>query len=270
MSENIEDFNYNVGIYDVVCRYIRKKVEEEAGKKGAYGVGVYTDRFCEEELMTKPMKNLDERMEIAKCFEGVDFVFSVDTKDSKHIEKLAKVAYMKYLEEQRKEEETKKYKVGFVIGSFDVFHAGHLENLMLAKKMCDRLVAVLKTDERILKNKNKCPRQTTVERAAVLRFMKLIDDILYMDIDTTRKDIVTDLMDLYKGIKLNDIVAIFGSDLQEKEEPFITTDWAGINVVFTDRNPEKMKIVSSSNYQKICDQNGGIGNLERVELESLR
>ena len=51
MDKQPEDFNYTVGIYDVICRYIRKKVEDEAGKKGTYGIGVYTDRFCEEELI---------------------------------------------------------------------------------------------------------------------------------------------------------------------------------------------------------------------------
>lgn len=270
MDKQPEDFNYTVGIYDVICRYIRKKVEDEAGKKGTYGIGVYTDRFCEEELMTRPMKRLDERMKIAKCFKGVDFVFSVDDKDPKRIQEIAEAAYMKHLEESKKKEKTKKYKVGFVIGSFDVFHAGHLENLMLAKAMCEKLVVVLKTDERIIKNKNKHPRQSTAERVAVLRFMKLIDNILYMDMDTTRKDIIDDVMGLYEKIEAKDIVAIFGSDLQEKEGKYISTDWADINVVFTDREPEKMKVVSSSNYQKICDENGGIKNLEKVEEKHLR
>ena len=270
MGKELENFNYTVGIFDVVCRAIRMKIEEEAKKEEKYGIGVYTDKYCEEELMTFPMKRLEERMEIAKCFEGVDFVFPVDTKDTKSIEEEAKNAYLKYLDEQKKEGEIKKYKVGFVIGSFDVFHAGHLENLTLAKKMCDKLVVVLKTDERILKNKNKSPRQSTAERAAILSFMKIIDEILYMDLDTTRKDIVDDIVRLYEGIEKKDIVAIFGSDLQKKEEKFINSDWTDINVVFTDRDPEKMKGVSSSNYQKKCDENGGIENLERKESENLR
>lgn len=270
MSESGKNFNYTVGIYDVICRAIRMKIREEAQKDGPYGIGVYTDRYCEQELMTKPMKKLEERMEIAKCFEGVDFVFEVDTRDSKHIEEIAHTAYLKFLDEYKQKEEEKKYELGFVIGSFDVFHAGHLENLMLAKEMCNKLVAVLKTDERILKNKNKKPRQSTAERAAILRMMKVIDDIFYMDIDTTRKDIINDLVERYKGIQPKDIVAIFGSDLQEKEELFITTDWSGINVIFTDRDSEKMKIVSSSNYQKICDANGGITKLEEVEEGNLK
>lgn len=270
MSVEGKDFEYTLGIFDVVGRAIRKKVIEEALKDGIYGIGVYTDRYCEEELMTRPMKTIEERIEIAKCFEGVDFVFSVDTRDQKEIGEVAEKAYTEYLHKAKKQDEQKKYKVGFVIGSFDVFHAGHLENLTLASEICDKLVAVLKTDERILKNKNKSPRQSTAERAAVLKLLKLIDDVLYMDIDTTRRDIVSDVMDLYKGVQGKDIVAIFGSDLQEKEKNFITTDWAGINVVFTDRDIEKMKVVSSSNYQRLCDANGGIEKLEEVEEGNLR
>lgn len=270
MCKELKGFSYTIGIYDVVCRDIRMKIQEEAKKEGPYGIGVFTDRYCEQELMTRPMKSLEERMEIAKCFEGVDFVFAVDSRNPKQNDEAAQVAYEKYLEENKKDEAAKKYKVGFVIGSFDVFHAGHLENLLLAKKMCEKLVVVLKTDERIMKNKNKSPRQSTAERASILSFMKPIDDILYMDIDTTRRDIISDVMDLYKGIEGKDIVAIFGSDLQKKEEVFLDTDWADINVVFTDRNPEKMKVVSSSNYQKICDSNGGIEHLEKMEAENMR
>ena len=270
MSEEVKQYNYTIGIYDIICRDIRMKVRKEAEKEGKYGIGVYTDRYCEQELMTCPMKKIDERMEIARCFEGVDFVFEVDSREQKQIEEAAEKAYVAYLEEQKKIEEEKKHKVGFVIGSFDVFHAGHLENLMLAKKLCDKLVVVLKTDERILKNKNKRPKQITSERAAVLKFIKLIDNILYMDIDTTRKDIIDDVMKLYEEIEPSDIVAIFGSDLKEKEEVFITTDWANINVRFTERNAEKMKTVSSSNYQRICDANGGLEKLERVEAKNIK
>lgn len=270
MSEELKEFNYTIGIFDVMCRTIRMRVKEATKKEGKYGIGVYTDRFCEQELMTCTMKKLEERMQIAKCLDGVDFTFSVDTRDPKLVEEVAKDAYLKYLNEQKSEEEvkSKKYGVGFVIGSFDVFHAGHLENLKIAKSICDKLVVVLKTDERIIKNKKKTPRQATRERASILSCISLIDDILYMDLDTTRKDIINDIMEMYEDIELSDIIAIFGSDVQEKEKVF-TTDWADINIAFTQRDPEKMKIVSSTNYQKICDANGGIEKLERMEEENI-
>ena len=270
MGEEIKKFNYTTGIYDVICRAIREKVKAESKKQEIYGIGVYTDRYCEQELMTCPMKKIEERMQIAKCFNGVDFVFEVDTKDPKQVEEIAQKAYLEYIEEQKKEEEKKEYKVGFVIGSFDVFHAGHLENLMLAKEMCEKLVVVLKTDERIHVRKNKHPRQSTAERTKVLSFMKIVDNVIHMDLDATREDILEDIMELYEGIEKKDIVAIFGSDLKEKEAIHIANAWEGISVVFTDRDPNKMKVVSSTNYQKICDAKGGIGKLEELEEESLR
>lgn len=270
MSQEVKKFNYTTGIFDVVCRDIRMKIKEEAAKEGAYGIGVYTDQYCEEVLMNCAMKSLEERMKIAGCFEGVDFVFPVDTRDFKHIEEIAENAYLKYIDGQAKEEENKKYKVGFVLGSFDVFHAGHLENLMLAKEICDKLIVVLKTDERILRTKNKMPKQSTAERAAILSLMKPINNILYMDLDTTREDVIHDVMELYKGIEKRDIVAIFGSDLRKKEEKYMQTTWAEINVVFTDRDPKKMEVVSSSNYQKKCDERGGLAELEAAESASLR
>ena len=267
---NKKEFGYTIGIFDIICKDIRKKIKEQAQKDEAYGLGVYTDRYCENELMTLPMKTTEDRMEIAKCFEGVDFVFEVDSKNEQEIEDAAKSAYLDYIEKQKKQNNVKKYKIGFVIGSFDVFHAGHLENLMLAKEMCEKLVVVLKTDERILKNKHKTPRQSTFERASILRMLIIIDEIIYMDIDTTRGDILEEIKSKYENTELRNVAAIFGSDLQEKEKPFINTDWKEINVVFTDRDPQKMKIVSSSNYQRVCDLKGGIENLEKRETESIR
>lgn len=57
---------------------------------------------------------------------------------------------------------------------------------------------------------------------------------------------------------------------EEKEEARIATDWSQINIAFTNRDAEKMKVVSSSNYQRVCDANGGIKRLEQIETENLR
>lgn len=268
--ENMKKIDFSIGIYDDISENIKSKIKRESQKCEIYGVGIYSDSIVIENFKTYPMKNAEERITQVKALKDVDFVFSVSDRDPKKVQEVAENAYRAYMEENKKREEAKKYKVGFVIGSFDVFHAGHLENLTLAKEMCEKLVVVLKTDERIQKNKNKKPRQSTAERAEVLRFMKIIDQILYMDIDTTRKDIISDVIGLYKDVEPKDIVAVFGSDLQEKEAKYIPTDWSEINVVFTNREPEKMKIVSSSHYQKECDAHGGIKSLEEIEEKNLR
>ena len=220
--------------------------------------------------MTYPMKSVKERMKIVESIEGVNFVFEVNTNNQERIDELAKQAYLEYQEQIELERKSKKYKVGFVIGSFDLFHAGHLENLQLAKAQCDNLVVVLKSDERIMKNKNKIPRQPFSERMEVLKCIKIVDKVLCMDVDTERGDIIEDILGEYPDIQKSDIVAIFGSDLEEKERPHTEDAWKDINVIFTYRAPEKMKIVSSSSYQKKCDEKGGIGVLEEREARNIR
>lgn len=268
--ESKKEFDYTVGIFDLICRTIRKKVQEGAKKNITYGVGVYTDEFCELELMTYPMKNVEERMKIVESIEGVNFVFKVNTNDQEQIDKLAKQAYLEYQTQKELERNSKKYKVGFVIGSFDLFHAGHLENLQLAKAQCDNLVVVLKSDERILKNKNKIPRQPFSERMEVLKCLKIVDKVFCMDLDTERRDIIEDILGEYPDIQTSDIVAIFGSDLEEKELPHKEDGWKNINVIFTYRDPVKMKTVSSSSYQEKCNKAGGIEVLEEKEARNIR
>ena len=261
---NKKEYHYTIGLYDLICKYVRNKIREGAAQEGIYGIGVYTDRYCEEVLMSKPLKNLEQRMEIVKSLEGVDFVFSVD--DINRAEEGAKKAYIEYKKQQEKFFE-KQYKVGFIIGSFDMFHTGHIENIKLAKDMCEDLYVILKTDERIMKNKGKIPLQTTAERAAIVKNFKQVKEVLYMDIDTTRTDIIEDILRVTKINNKKDIVAIFGSDLKAKESEYISSDWKDINVVFTERDPEKSKVISSTNYEKQCIINGGIEKIESKEEE---
>ena len=269
MEENKKEYNYNVGLYDLICRYIREKTLEGAEKVEYYGIGVFTDRYCEETLMSRPMKTLEQRMEIAKSLEGVDFVFSVDDLSEK--DKKAEEAFLKFKQEvqEKREQEEKKFKAGFIIGSFDVFHSGHLENINIAKQFCEKLFIVLKTDERIMQNKKKKPQQSTSERAEILKSIKQIEGILYMDIDTTREDIIEDVLKKCPDdVKKSDIVAIFGSDLKEKETAYLESSWKDINVKFTHRDPIKAQIVSSSNYEEMYVKNGGIAKFEEIEEQA--
>ena len=100
----------------------------------------------------------------------------------------------------------------------------------------------------------------------ILNELKPIDSVFYMDVDTTREDIVKELTEFY-GVEPSDIVMAFGSDLKEKEETY-KDEWErlGVSVAYTDRDPEKMKIVSSSHYQKIAKENeSSIMDLENKE-----
>lgn len=267
MDKENGEFHYTIGIYDTICKFIREKTRVNADEQGAYGIGVITDEICEEKYMTHPLKGLEQRMAIAKGLDGVDFVFAVD--DLETVQEIAEQAYWEYKQQEEEKKKKKKFKAGFVIGSFDLFHHGHLENIEIARQYCERLFIVLKTDDRIIKNKRKHPQQSTAERAAILKSLKQVEDVLYMDIDSTREDIIQDVLRVCPGIERKDIVALFGSDLREKEIQHIE-EWGDMEVVFTERDPKKMETVSSSHYQKEVVKNGGLARFEDLEEEAFR
>lgn len=244
--EKIE-FGFSIGIFDILTKKIRQSIEEEAKKYSCYALGIYTDDFIENELKTDCLKNLEDRMQIANQIEGVSFTFPIDGREVTQITKLVQEQYMKYLD-AKEEEQNQKYDVGFVIGTYDLFHAGHLENILLAKKQSKKLAAVIKTDERVLKNKNKMPVQNTAERAKVIAALKPIDHVFFMDIDSTRADVINEVCEYY-GVNREDIAMFLGSDLKEKESKH-KDELEGINLIFTDRDEDKMKVVSSSYYQE--------------------
>ena len=49
----------------------------------------------------------------------------------------------------------KKYKVGFTQGVYDMFHVGHLNLLINAKKHCEKLVVGINSDDLVLQYKHK-------------------------------------------------------------------------------------------------------------------
>jgi cytidyltransferase-like protein len=257
------DFGFSMGAFDVITQKMIERIREEAKEYNVYALGIYTNDFIKDELGMKCIKTTEQRMMIAEQIEGIDFVFPINTRETNEVRKEIEKSYSQYLE-QKKLEEQEKYKVGIVIGSFDAIHSGHIENLMLAKQQCEKLAAVVKSDERIQANKHKTPLQTTAKRANVLKELKAIDQVFFMNLETTRKDIAEEISEYY-GVEKSDIVLFFGSDLKEKEEKHID-EWEGINVVFTERDEEKMKIVSSSYMQQsVKEQNKEIGDLEEFE-----
>jgi cytidyltransferase-like protein len=265
---NKQKFGFSIGIFDILSSEIRKKIREEASKSEIFALGVYTNDFIENELMNECMKTTEQRIEIAELLDGVDFAFPVDSKQSEKVKEEIESAYMKYLESQKKEKE-EKFKVGFVIGSFDLLHSGHIENIKLAKEQCQKLAAVVKTDERIIKNKKKTPLQRTAERASILGELKSIDHVFYMDLDTTRAELIDEIAEYY-NVEKSDMVIIFGSDLKEKEEAH-KEELKDINVLFTDRDKKKMETVSSSYYQEKCKKNNRkLEDLENLEEEHLK
>ena len=54
----LKKLNFSIGVFDELSDNIKVKMNEEAQKCKIYGVGVYTDRFIIEHLMTYPTNTL--------------------------------------------------------------------------------------------------------------------------------------------------------------------------------------------------------------------
>jgi glycerol-3-phosphate cytidylyltransferase len=72
----------------------------------------------------------------------------------------------------------KKFKKGFVAGSFDIIHPGYVRMFKEAKEVCETLIVALQDDPTI-DRPHKCkPVQTWEEREEILSSLKFIDKIV--------------------------------------------------------------------------------------------
>lgn len=79
----------------------------------------------------------------------------------------------------------KKYHIGYTCGVFDVFHVGHLNLLERCKAMCDILIVGVCDDTYVRKVKHKEPVYLEDQRVRILKALKVVDDAILVDIETT-------------------------------------------------------------------------------------
>lgn len=85
-------------------------------------------------------------------------------------------------------------------GCFDLLHAGHIEHLLEAKKLGDRLIVSITADERVRKGAWR-PQYTAAQRANHLRCLGFVDRVIISEERTAAAVIGTVKPDIYvKGI----------------------------------------------------------------------
>lgn len=76
----------------------------------------------------------------------------------------------------------KKYGRGYVQGTFDLFHVGHLNLFKRAKERCDYLIAGVVSDELNEVYKGAKPYVPYEERAALVGACKYVDEVIRGDV----------------------------------------------------------------------------------------
>lgn len=239
---------YEIGPYDMLraddLDEIDKQIQlsREQGIKN-FAIGIYDDNVCQALNINKPIKSLEDRMEIMKYIRGVDFVFPVHSLDKKVLEQDITKAFEEFKKEQnnKKEKQDKKYDLAYAPGTYDLFHAGHLENLLIASSQSKKLIVGVKADKLVQEHKHKNPMISQKERVEILRHFKFVyDAYVYFTRDL---NIANDYIKskYYKGVD-----AVFlGSDLKNDFK-----DIKNINIVYTERDEKLMEERSSTGYAK--------------------
>ena len=82
---------------------------------------------------------------------------------------------------------SKKYKLGYVPGVFDLFHVGHLNLINRAREQSEYLLAGVLSDELVMHFKGKRPYIPFEERFSIVRAIKGVDEAVKVDFSNTVK-----------------------------------------------------------------------------------
>ena len=81
--------------------------------------------------------------------------------------------------------EEKKYKTGFTVGVFDLFHVGHWNLLERCKSMCEHLIVAVCQDDYVTQIKHKQPVYNEKDRMRILAALKVVDEVIPVSIEET-------------------------------------------------------------------------------------
>ena len=262
------DYGFVYGDYDIIrsteLLFIEKasQLNREKGKK-YLGVGILASELMEEGTL----KSTTDRMKIVLALRGVDFVFEVTGEALHNRDKMLEVAEQAYQEFIKTKQSTqleanqnttgknKKYEYIYLPGTWDLFHAGHLENLQEALKLGEKLIVGVKSDELVRQHKNRQPFLSAEERMDVLRHMKCVDEVVQSHSRNPQIAINTILEDYGKKVEAvcvgSDLIADFEA-MKEKIDP-------AVDIVYTERPKDGPS--TSKDTKKLAKIGGHAGAL---------
>lgn len=110
----------------------------------------------------------------------------------------------------------KKYKVGIVVGVFDLFHVGHLNLLERCKAMCDKLIVAVCGDDYVVNIKHKTPVYPEDQRRRILSALKCVDEVVPVSIEETEDKMLL--------LKSHPFDVLFSGDDWKGSERYLKTE----------------------------------------------
>lgn len=130
-------------------------------------------------------------------------------------------------------------------GTFDLFHAGHVNFLKHCKKISDKVIVSLNSDDFIERYKGKKPIISYDDRRSVLMSCKYVDDVIENKNGEDSKPTI---------LSVNPSFIVIGDDWAKKDyykQMNFTQDWLDENDITLIYIPYKNGISSSEIKEKI-------------------
>lgn len=162
-----------------------KKIETAKKQCEILIVGVYSDEMILKSNKKNPMIPCEERMKIVNSINGVGNVVKIDSKQQllEKRDELKETVRQSVLMDNQNQDKVcqKKYKVGFIQGTFDMFHVGHLRLIQRAQEQCEQLIVGVNTDALVRLYKNKRPIVPFESRIKIIDSIKGVDRAIGMN-----------------------------------------------------------------------------------------
>lgn len=105
---------------------------------------------------------------------------------------------------------------GLALGSFDMFHVGHLRALRLAADLCDQLVIAVVSDPLVVEHCGSAPLVGVAERVEVVEGFEIGSEVVVVD--------VTDMESLIALLRVDTVILTTPIDGADTRLPVVAVD----------------------------------------------